>query len=156
MEPKASNLRARLQATGQTLPSPPTPAGAYDAVRVLGGLACVAIQFPVRDGVWEWQGRLGRELTTQQGYEAARLCALNVLAQIEAAVGSERIEGLVRIEAYLQAVDGWDEFPLVVNGASELFLQALGERGRHSRSLCGVERLPRNVPVAIVATFAVR
>jgi hypothetical protein len=100
-----------------------------------------------------FRGRLGRELTTAQGYQAAELCALNVLAQMHQYVGFEAIRGLNRIEALLQTAEGWDEFPKVLDGASQLFLTALGEAGRHARALAGVERLPLNAPITLTATF---
>ncbi len=149
-------ILARLAARGLVLPTPPKPGGAYEPVRVLGSVGYVAIQFPVRDGVWLWQGRLGRELSTEDGYQAAEACALNVLAQIDAAVGFERLAGLNRFEAYLQTVEGWDAFPRVLDGASHLFLEALGEAGKHSRAPLGIERLSKNAPIALVATFTLR
>ncbi len=144
---------ARLAEKGMALPEPPKPGGAYEAVRVLGGVAYVAAQFPFHEGVLAYRGRLGRELTTQEGYRAAELCAVNVLAQIHRHVGFERIAGLNRFEAYLLTVEGWNDFPKVVDGASQLFLHALGDAGRHARALFGVERLPMNAPIELVATF---
>lgn len=151
------SVARQLTDQGIELPAPPAPGGVYDSVRVLGGVAYVAIQFPFVEGKSAFQGRLGQELTTEQGREAARLCALNVLAQLEAAVGLDQVLGLNRIEAQLATVAGWDEFPKVLDGASELFLAALGpEVGRHARALYGVERLPMNQPVALTATFTLK
>jgi hypothetical protein len=101
-----------------------------------------------------YRGRLGKELTTQEGYLAAQLCALNVLAQVHRYAGFGRILDLNHIDSYMQTVVGWDEFPKVLDGASHLFLEALGDAGRHSRSLMGVERLPLDAPVALVASFS--
>jgi hypothetical protein len=96
-------------------------------------------------------------LTTEDGYRATELCALNVLAQVGRAVGFDNVLGLNRFEAYLVTAEGWDEFPRVVDGASRLFLDALGEEaGRHARALFGVERLPLGAPVEITATFTLR
>lgn len=145
-------LRERLAIQGLTLPPPPRPGGAYESVRVLGGIAYVAIQFPVRDGNCMWRGRLGREVSTEDGYQAARLCALNVLAQLDQTPGLDQIAGLNRLEAYLLTVDGWQDFPRVLDGASHLFLEALGDQGRHARILCGVDRLPGNAPIALAVT----
>lgn len=147
---------ARLAARGLSLPEPPAPGGAYDPVRVLGGVAYVAAQFPFAGGDLAYRGRLGRELTTQDGYRAAELCALNVLAHIDRAVGFGRVLGLNRVEAYLVAAEGWDDFPAVVDGASRLFLDALGDAGRHARALVGVERLPLGAPVELTATLTLR
>ena len=158
--PVAAGTKAptkRRAAAGIMLPEPPAPGGSYESVRVLGGVAYVAIQFPFADGKPAFEGRLGRELTTEQGREAARLCALNVLAQLDKYVGLQQVLGLNRIEAHMATVEGWDEFPKVLDGASELFLQVLGpEAGRHARALYGVERLPMNLPVSLTATFTLR
>jgi enamine deaminase RidA (YjgF/YER057c/UK114 family) len=106
-------------------------------------------------GARAWTGRLGRELTTADGVAAAELAALNALAQVHHALGFERVAGLARFEAYLQTAPGWSDFPKVVDGASELFLAALGpDAGAHARALFGVERLPRDYALELVATFA--
>lgn len=147
----------RLTARGLSLPDPPKPGGAYDSVRAIGGTAHVSVQFPFADGELAFRGRLGRELTTEDGYHAAELCALNVLAQINHYVGFERILGLNRIEAHMLTVEGWDDFPKVLDGASSLFLEVLGdEAGRHARALFGVERLPMGAPVALTTSFTLR
>jgi len=152
-----SDVLFNLASRGLSLPAPPKPGGAYVPVRVIGGVAYVAAQFPIRADGGAFRGRLGRELSTEDGYRAAELCALNVLAQIHHAVGFDKILGLNRFEAYLQTVEGWDEFPRVVDGASHLFLAALGpDAGQHARALFGVERLPLNFPIELTATFTLR
>lgn len=152
---------ANLAARGLALPpSPPRPGGAYLPVRAIGGFAFVAAQFPVATedvpaGTRTWTGRLGADLTTADGVAAAELAALNVLAQIHRAIGFERVAGLARFEAYLQTSPGWSDFPQVVDGASNLFLAALGpDAGAHARALFGVERLPRDYALELTATFA--
>jgi enamine deaminase RidA (YjgF/YER057c/UK114 family) len=147
---------AKLSQKGLSLPEPPKPGGAYDSVRIVKGVAYVSIQFPFQEDQLHYQGRLGGELTTQDGYQAARLCALNVLAQMHRYVGFASVLALNHLEAYMQTAEGWDDFPKVLDGASRLFWEALGEVGRHSRSLMGVERLPLNAPVALVTTFTLR
>ncbi len=150
------NVIQNLAERSLSLPPRPKPGGAYDSVRVLGNLAYVAAQFPFRGDEIAYRGRLGRELTTEDGYRAAELCALNVLAQMEHYVGFDSILGLNRFEAYLTTIEGWDEFPQVVDGASHLFLHALGDAGRHARALFGVERLPLDLPIEIIATFTLK
>lgn len=142
-----------LRQQGLSLPAPPPPGGAYDSVRILKGVAYVSIQFPLHDGQMPYPGRLGAERSTEEGHRAARLCAFNVLAQVHRYVGFDCVAGLNHVEAYLQTVPGWADFPKVLDGASHLFRAALGEAGRHSRSLVGVERLPLNAPVALVTSF---
>lgn len=146
------NIEDNLAKLGLELPEPSTPGGAYTSVNIRGNIAYIAIQFPIRNQQFLYQGRLGEELSTEQGYEAMQLCALNVISQINAKVGFDRVDGLNHIDAYFQAGKGWDESPAVVNGASELFVNVLEEAGRHSRAIFGVERLPMNFSVGLTAT----
>lgn len=150
------NIEAKLAKLGLELPAPSTPGGAYVSVNVRGNIAYVAIQFPIRNEKYLYRGKFGGGLTTQQGYEAMQLCALNVLSQINAKVGFDKIDGLNHIDAYFQAVSGWDDAPLVVNGASELFVKVLDDSGRHSRAIFGVERLPENFSTGLTASFTIK
>ena len=150
---RSNNVEEKIAGLGLELPEPSTPGGSYVSVNVRGNIAYVAIQFPISNETFRYQGKLGGDLTTQQGYEAMRLCALNVLSQINAKVGFEKIQGLNHIDAYFQAADNWDDAPVVVDGASELFVEALDEAGRHSRAIFGVERLPKNFSVGLTASF---
>ena len=149
---------ANLAERNLSLPEPPKPGGAYESVRVVvgGGIAYVAAQFPFQGNNLAFRGRLGRELTTEDGYRAAELCALNVLAQMNVYVGFDNILGLNRFEAYMLTADEGDGFPKVVDGASHLFLAALGDAGKHARALFAVERLPMNAPIEITASFTLR
>ena len=135
------------------LPEVSTPGGTYTSVNVRSSIVYVAIQFPILNGEQLYKGRLGADISTTQGYQAMELCALNVLAQVHHKIGFERIEGLNHFDAYFQADNGWDDSPLVVNGASDLFVKALGEKGTHSRAIFGVDHLPRNFCVGLTATL---
>ena len=149
----AVNIEDELAKISLVLPKPSTPGGSYVSVNVRGNIAYVAIQFPIRNDEFLYQGRLGDNLTTVQGYEAAQLCALNVLSQINSKIGFDNVDGLNHIDAYFQAAAGWDDSPKVVNGASELFVNVLGESGKHSRAIFGVEKLPVNFSVGLTTTF---
>ena len=138
------------------LPNVSTPGGSYVSVNVRGNIAYVAIQFPIKNGDFFHQGRLGKELTTKEGYKAMELCAMNVLSQINDKVGFDNIAGLNHLDVYYQAIDPWDEAPKVVDGASDLFLKILGERGKHSRAIFGVQRLPFNFSVGLTTSFTIR
>lgn len=142
-----------LKANGIELSDPPKPGGSYVAVNVRSNIAYVAIQFPINDNKFFFLGRLGNEVTTDQGYEAARMAAINVLSQIDKYVGLDEIIGLNHIDIYYQAGEEWDEGPKVANGASDLFLKVLGKLGEHTRSIMGVHKLPRNHSVALTASF---
>ena len=138
------------------LPEITTPGGSYVSVNIRGGIAYVAIQFPIKNETNLYRGRLGDQLTTKDGYRAMELCALNVLAQINDKVGFENVIGLNHIDAYFQANENWDESPTVVNGASDLFVNILEEKGVHSRAIFGVEKLPRNLCVGLTCTFTIK
>lgn len=131
----------------------PAPGGSYVPVNVRGNVAYVAIQFPILESGLFVTGRLGKDLQTQEGYEAARIAAINTLAQINKAIGFEKIDGLNHVDVYYQSDLEWDEAPIVANGASDLFVNALGTHGIHTRSLVGVYKLPRNFVVGITASF---
>jgi enamine deaminase RidA (YjgF/YER057c/UK114 family) len=145
-----------LQRLGLTLPAPPLPGGHYEPVNVVKDMVYVAIQLPKAEDGSMYTGRLGNELDTAAGYKAAELCALNILAQVQQHVGFEKLLALNHFDAYYQAADGWDDSPLVINGASDLFLAVLGDAGKHTRAIFGVHSLPRNFAVGITATFTLR
>lgn len=138
------------------LPDPSNPGGNYVSVNVRSNVAYVAIQFPIRNEAYFFQGALGNELTTDDGYQAMQLCALNVLAQINKYFPWDEVEGLNHIDAYYQSVKGWDDAPLVVNGASDTFVNVLGEKGKHSRSIIGVHALPRRFSVGLTSSFTLK
>lgn len=146
----------KLKALGLELPEVSTPGGSYVSVNIRGSIAYVAIQFPIRNEAYFYLGRLGKEITTEEGFKAMELCALNVLSQINKNVGFDSIEGLNHIDAYFQSSSGWDDSPIVVNGASDLFKNVLGEKGVHSRAIFGVEKLPRNFSVGLTASFTLK
>lgn len=145
-----------LKKLGHTLPNSSTPGGSYVSVNVRGNIAYVAIQFPILNEEYLYQGRLGDDLSTEEGYKAMELCALNVLSQINEKVGFEKVLGLNHIDAYFQSGENWDDSPKVVNGASDLFVNVLEERGKHSRAIFGVEKLPRNFSVGLTASFTLK
>ncbi len=149
-------IKKNLEKSNITLPSVSTPGGSYVSVNVRANIAYIAIQFPILNGEYKFQGRLGDEISTEQGYEAMKLCALNVLAQINSKIGFENIVGLNHIDAYFQSNETWDDSPKVVNGASDLFVEILEDKGIHSRAIFGVHKLPRNFSVGLTATFTIK
>lgn len=147
--------KERLEKLGLKLPDISTPGGSYVSVNIRKDIAYIAIQFPILNGEFKYQGRLGNEISTQEGFKAMELCALNVLAQVNTKIGFENIVGLNHIDAYFQSGVDWDDSPIVVNGASELFVNVLEEKGKHSRAIFGVEKLPRNFSVGLTASFTI-
>jgi enamine deaminase RidA (YjgF/YER057c/UK114 family) len=147
----------RLQEPGLALPSAPKPAGNYSAAVRTGNLLFISAQFPVENGVQRYAGRIGAELSEADGYAAARLAALNVLAHIQAALGSlDQLEHLVRVEGHIASAPGWNNAPKVLDGASDLFVSVLGERGRHARTAFTPTQLPLNHAIELVVTAAVK
>lgn len=150
------NISNKLKEFGLTLPKISSPGGNYVSVNVRGNIAYVAIQFPIENDIYLHQGRLGDKITTIEGYNAMKICALNVLAQIENKIGFENIIGLNHVDAYYQSTKNWDESPEVVNGASDVFVNILEEKGIHTRAIFGVENLPRNFSVGLTTSFTIK
>ncbi|MGH8634721.1 MAG: RidA family protein [Burkholderiales bacterium] len=151
----STDVEARLARLGLILPEAPSPAANYVPYAIARGLAFISGQAPVRDGKYAFTGRVGNEVTVEDAQAAARLCGLNILAQVKAAVGGDwsRVKRCVRICGYVSSAPGFFEQPKVLDGCSDLMVQALGEAGRHSRSALGVAALRGNVPVAVDAIF---
>ncbi len=147
--------KENLERFGYELPSVSKPGGSYISVNVRANIAYVAIQFPICNEAYLYQGRLGNEISTEEGCRAMELCALNVLAQINKHVGFDNIVGLNHLDVYFQSGTAWDESPIVADGASDLFVKILEDKGRHSRAIFGVEKLPRNFSVGLTASFTI-
>jgi len=148
-------IQQQLDKLGLTLPEAPKPGGNYLSVNIRGNIAYIAIQLPKLGDNWIYKGRIGDELTTEDGYKAMQLCGLNVLAHINKSIGFENVVGLNHIDAYYQAGEDWDDAPKIVDGASDLFVNVLGEKGRHSRAIFGVHKLPRNFSVGVTCSLTI-
>lgn len=146
----------RLQSLGLELPPAPAAVAAYEPWVRSGSLVFTSGQLPWRDGQMAFAGRLGAELTVEQGYAAARQCALNALAQLKSSVGDlDRIRRLVRVEGYVHCAPGFRGHPQVLNGASDLFNAVLGPRGAHARLAVGISDMPLDAAVQITVTAEV-
>ena len=150
------SIDARLAELGITLPEPAAPVAAYVPVVIAGGLAHVSGQVSIVGGSL-LKGRLGEDLTLEQGVEGARACGLMILAQLKAALGSlDRVERIVKLGAFINSTADFTDQPKVANGASELMVEVFGEAGKHARSAVGVPTLPLGVAVEVDAIVAVR
>lgn len=150
------SIEERLAGLGVVLPQAAAPAANYVPFMRSGDLLFTSGQLPMKDGKLAATGLLGRDLDTAAGREAARLCAVNVLAQAKAALGDlELVRRLVKITVFVASAPGFTEQHLVANGASDLFVAALGEAGRHARSAVGTASLPLDAPVEVEAIFEV-
>lgn len=143
------SIEAKLSELGLTLPPAPSPAGNYLPSVRAGNLLFVAGTIAIRDGEIVYSGQVGKEQTVETAYEAARLCALNSLASIQAAAGGLEKVRIVLVNGYVNAVAGFTESPQVVNGASDLFVAVLGEKGKHARAAVAAAGLPRDTTVEI-------
>lgn len=151
-----AEIDAKLAELGLTLPEAAAPVAAYVPVVIANGLAHVSGQLPFIDGVL-MTGRLGENVDTGKGMEAARACGLMILAQLRAALGSlERVERIVKLGAFINSTADFTDQPKVANGASELMVAVLGEAGPHARSAVGVPTLPRGACVEVDAVVAVK
>ena len=147
----------RLRELGIELPAAPRPVAAYVPAVRAGDLVYTSGQIPLREGRVEYAGRVGEDLSVEQGAAAARLCCLNALAVLRAELGDlDRITRVVRVVGYVRSAPGFTEQPRVVNGASELLLDVFGEAGRHARSAVGVSELPLGSAVELELVVQVR
>ncbi|KPF52555.1 enamine deaminase RidA (YjgF/YER057c/UK114 family) [Novosphingobium capsulatum] len=150
------SIDARLAELGLELPQAAAPVAAYVPTVLAGGLLHVSGQLPFIDGALV-TGRLGEDVSLEQGAAAAKACALMLLAQAKAALGSlDRIEQVVKLGAFINSTGDFTDQPKVANGASELMQAVFGDAGRHARSAVGVPVLPLGAAVEIDAIFAVR
>jgi enamine deaminase RidA (YjgF/YER057c/UK114 family) len=149
------SIRERLHDLQMIIPVAAKPVAAYlPAVRT-GNLIFTAGQLPLVNGEMVATGKVGKEVTTEDGKQLAQICALNCLAAVETLVPIEKIVRVVRVVGYVNGVAGFTNQPAVVNGASELFVNLWGEAGKHARSAIGVAELPLNAPVEIELTVEV-
>ena len=146
----------KLKELGITIPDAPAPLGAYVPVKIMGSYAFCSGVLPMKEGKLAFKGKLGAELSVDDGKEAAKLCAINVLANLKAILGSlEKVKGVVRVEGYINSAPGFNTQPQVLNGASEFFAAVFGDAGKHSRMVVGVNELPLDAAMELVCVFKV-
>ncbi len=147
----------RLAALGITLPEAAAPAANYVPTVLHGDILYISGQLPMQDGKIAVTGTLGAGVETAKGQEAARLCAINILAQAQTALGDlERIAQVIRLTGFVNSALDFVDHPAVVNGASDLIAEVLGARGQHSRAAVGVASLPFGAAVEVDAMIAVK
>jgi enamine deaminase RidA (YjgF/YER057c/UK114 family) len=142
-------IYAKLDELGLTLPQVAAPLAAYVPAVQSGNHVYVSGQLPMVDGKLAAAGRVGAEISPEQATGLARTCALNALAAIDSLVGLGRVVKIVKVTGFVASADGFTGQPAVINGASELFGEVLGELGRHARSAVGVSELPLGAPVEV-------
>ena len=153
----AETIESRLAGAGVTLPQAAAPAANYVPFVAIGSLLQTSGQLPLKDGKLVVSGKLGASVSLEEGREAARWCAINVLAQAKAAVSGDwsRLRRLSKLTVFVASDPGFVEQHKVANGASDFLVEILGEAGRHSRSAVGVSSLPMDASVEIEALFEI-
>ena len=149
-------IEAKLEAMGLILPAPLVPPGNFELVTVHRGLAYVAGHGPFNGLTLLVEGLVGRDLTTEQAYDAARLTALSILASLKRELGDlDRVTQWLRAVGYVHCAPGFGQNAAVVNGFSDLIVELWGDAGRHARSAPGQGPSPLNVPIIVDAIVAV-
>lgn len=148
---------SRLTSLGLTLPEAPQPLANYSPTLLSGDLLFISGQISRTPDGAVFAGKLGGDLSLHEGQQAARSCALSILAQVKAALGTlEKVEEVLRLTGFVASAAHFKEQPQVINGASDLLVAVLGDKGRHTRSAVGVASLPAGAAVEIDAIVKVR
>lgn len=153
----AGRIDARLSELGLTIPDAPVPAANYVPFVIAKNMVYVSGQLPFIDGKVAKTGKVGQDLDTAAAKEIARICAINIVAQVKTACGGDldRVVRCVEVGGFVNCIDGYAEQPEVLNGASDLMVEVFGDAGRHARFAVGTNALPRNVPVEVKAVFEI-
>jgi enamine deaminase RidA (YjgF/YER057c/UK114 family) len=150
-------IDARLKELNLDLPAPPAPVASYVPYVISGNLVFVSGQVTISSGGLKYVGKVGADISLEDGKAAARLCAINVLAQVKAACGGDldRVRRCVKLGVFVNATPDFTQHPEVANGASDLIGDVFGEAGRHSRAAVGAGSLPRGVAAEVEAVFEI-
>jgi enamine deaminase RidA (YjgF/YER057c/UK114 family) len=153
----ASRIDARLRELEIELPEPPRPVANFVPCVEAGGMLYVSGQITIWNGQLRHVGQVGAAVSIEEAREGARICALNVLAHARAFLGDlDRVQRVVEVRGFVNAVPGFTQHPAVINGASDLFVEVFGEAGRHARFAVGVASLPAGASVEVAAVVHVR
>jgi len=150
-----STIEERLTEEGVSLPDTPAPAGNYVPFVKTGNLVFISGQLPLADGECKYLGRLGEDVDLEDGVKAARLCAINLIANLKAACDGDlsKVTRVVRLGGFVAATPDFEQHPAVINGASDLMAAVFADAGAHARAAVGVASLPRGVSVEVEGTF---
>jgi enamine deaminase RidA (YjgF/YER057c/UK114 family) len=151
----AGKIDARLTELGITLPTPPAPVASYVPYVISGKLVFTSGQITAAPEGLKYVGIVGKDISLEDGKAAARLCAVNVIAQVKAACGGDldKVVRCVKVTVFVNATPGFTQHPEVANGASDLFGDVFGDKGKHARAAVGAGSLPRNVACEVEAIF---
>lgn len=143
-------IERKLEEMGYPLPETPKPVAAYIPAVVAGEFVYTSGQIPVQNGEVKIKGKLGQDVMLEQGYEAARICAINALSAIKSVIHDlDRIDYIVKVVGFVNSSQDFTQQPAVINGASEFLKEVFAEKGAHARSAVGVAQLPLGAPVEV-------
>ncbi len=150
-------IEARLKELGIVLPTPPNPAGNYVPAVRAGNVLFVSAQGPIVDGKPAYQGKIGRDISVEDGNAAGRIAGLNVLARAKQALDGDldRVTAFFKVVGFMNILPGFTQMPRVLDGASDLFVQVFGATAKHARAAIGIQALPQNLAIAVDVTLAV-
>ena len=153
----AGEVEARLAKLGIEVPAAAAPVANYVGYVQTGKLVFVSGQVPVKDGKFQFQGKLGAGMSLEDGQAAARLCAINVISQVKAACGGDldRVKRVVKLTGFVNSTGEFTDQPKVVNGASDLMVEVFGDKGKHSRAAVSAASLPVGVAVEVEAVVEI-
>lgn len=140
-----SKIEEKIKSMGLEIPEAPKPVAAYVPAVKVDNYVYTSGQIPFVNGELKYQGKVGKEVSEEEAYQAAKICALNCLSVIKGVIGDlDRIEQVVKINGFVASSEGFDMQPKVINGASELIGEIFGQKGQHARAAVGVNQLPLN------------
>lgn len=143
-----SRVEQRLKESGISLPSPPVPVASYTSAKKIGSIVYSSGQTATVDGVLLYSGKVGEDVSLEDAYQSARISALNCISALRMAVDLDRLT-ILKVTGFVNGAPGFQEQPIVINGASDLILEAFGEKGVHARCAIGAASLPNNASVEI-------
>jgi enamine deaminase RidA (YjgF/YER057c/UK114 family) len=149
----AGEIDARLAELGIEVPEAAAPVANYVGYVVTGNLVFVSGQVPIKGGQFQYQGKVGAEISVEDAQAAARLCAINIISQLKAACGGDldRVKRIVKLGGFVNSIPEFTDQPKVINGASDLMVEVFGDAGRHARAAVSAGALPLNVAVEVDA-----
>lgn len=153
----AGEVDARLAALGIEVPEAAAPVANYVGFVKTGNLIFISGQVPLKDGKFQYQGKLGENMSLEDAQAAARLCAINIIAQAKAACGGDldRVQRVVKLTGFVNSTGDFTDQPKVVNGASDFMVEVFGDKGRHSRAAVSAAALPVGVAVEVEAVMEI-
>lgn len=150
-------IEEKIKKKGYKLPDSSPPIASYVNGVVTENLLFISGKLPIGEGKVKYAGKIGKDLTLEQGYESAKLCALHAIASARETLGDlDRILRVVKVNGFVNVAPGFTDIPKVINGASDLFVEIFGEMGKHARSAIGVSELPLNSSVEIEVIFEIK